>query len=293
MSNGSASLTTREFLDVALRTAAEEVQETTPAALADEPDAVHQHRVRVRRLRSVLAGFRDSLDREAVEDVRARYRQWGRELGEVRDMEVRAEVAEQELAAAGIEDPNMFRRLVEGDRAAHARAHARLIALAATPEADERRRALVALVEASVIRDPDAPVAPLVAAVLAAQARRVRKAVGRIDGGEESYHDVRKAARRLRYVAEAVARAAPGLYLAQVVELATVGDALHDSLGGHRDALLFADHVARERVLAQRAGESVEAYPAIEASARAAAAGKLAELPHALHRLHAAASDLR
>ena len=44
----------------------------------------------------MLAGFRDSLDREAVEDVRARYRQWGRELGEVRDMEVRAEVAERD-----------------------------------------------------------------------------------------------------------------------------------------------------------------------------------------------------
>src|SRR3954462_15421217 len=116
MSNGSASLTTREFLDLALRTAAEEVQETTPAALADEPDGVHQHRVRVRRLRSVLAGFRDVLDAPAVEGVRLRYREWGGELGVVRDIEVRGDVAEEELAAAEVEDPHMFRRLVETER---------------------------------------------------------------------------------------------------------------------------------------------------------------------------------
>ena len=99
--------------------------------------------------------------------------------------------------------------------------------------------------------------------------------------------------KRLRYVAEAVARAAPGLYLEQVAELAVVGDALHDALGGHRDALLFADHVARERIRAEHAGEPVDAYPSIEASARAAAAKKLTALPGALHRLRVAASDLR
>jgi CHAD domain-containing protein len=293
MSNGSASLTTREFLGEAVRTAAAEVEETAAAALADEPDGVHQHRVRVRRLRSVLAGFRDRLDRETADGMRARFAEWGGELGAVRDMEVRADVAEQELADAGIDDPDMVRRLVAGDRRAHARAHARLVALAATPEAAERRNTLAALAAASVTGTSDEKAAPFIAAVLAAQARRVRKAAGRIDGSEESYHAVRKSARRLRYVAEAVARSAPGLYETQVEELAGVGEALHDALGGHRDAVLFADHVARESVLAARAGEWIEAYPAIEASARAAAAERLAELPHALHRLRRAASDLR
>ena len=35
------------------------VRETWGAAKADEPDGVHQHRVRVRRLRSILAGLRE------------------------------------------------------------------------------------------------------------------------------------------------------------------------------------------------------------------------------------------
>lgn len=293
MPNGQPSPTIREVVVVALHVAATEVDETAPAALADEPDGVHQHRVRVRRLRSVLAGFRDVLDEPAAEDVRTRYREWGRELGVVRDIEVRAEVAETELADAGVDDPLMHRRLVGAEREEYARAHERLVKFAAAPRGEERRRALDALVEASVVHDPDADAAPLIAAVLSKQARRVRKAVGRVDGSEDSYHAVRKAARRLRYVAEAVARAAPGLYLDQVAELAVVGDALHDSLGRHRDALLFADHVARERIRAEHAGEPVDAYPAIEASARAAAAKKLTALPEALHRLRVAASDLR
>src|SRR6185312_6321014 len=120
MSNGSASLTTREFLGEAVRTAAAEVEETAAAALADEPDGVHQHRVRVRRLRSVLAGFRDRLDRETADGMRAR-----------------------------------------------------LAALAATPEAAARRKALAGLGAASVTGDPDEKAAPFIAAVLAAQARRV------------------------------------------------------------------------------------------------------------------------
>ncbi|TDN87515.1 CHAD domain-containing protein [Microbacterium sp. BK668] len=293
MANGHATFTRREVVVVALHTAAAEVAETAPAALADEPDGVHQHRVRVRRLRSVLAGFRDVLDEPAAEAVRVEYREWGRELGVVRDIEVRADVAEGELADAGIDDPRMRRRLVESERDAYARAHARLVELAALPRAEKRRRALDALVAASVVRDPDADAAPFVATVLAKQARRLRKAVGRIDGSEDSYHAVRKAARRLRYVAEATARAAPGLYVEQVAELAVVGDALHDALGGHRDALLFADHLEREAVRAARAGEPVDAYPVIEASARAAAAKKLTALPDAMRRLRAAASDLR
>ncbi|QIG38480.1 CHAD domain-containing protein [Microbacterium sp. 4R-513] len=293
MSNGPTSFTTREVVVVALNSAATAVAETAPAAIEDEPDGVHQHRIQVRRLRSVLAGFRVALDAPAAKVVRLRYREWGRDLGVVRDIEVRADVAEEELAAAGVDDPHMRRRLVESERESYVRAHARLVEIAANPRAEERRRLLDALVEASVVHDPDADAAPFVAAVLAKQARRVRKAVRRIDGSEDSYHAVRKAARRLRYVSEAVAHAAPGLYLSQVAELTVVGDALHDSLGGHRDALMFADHVAREAVRAARAGESVAAYPAIEASARAAAAEHLTALPEALDRLRAAASDLR
>lgn len=275
-----------------MRRAAAEIDETLAPALADEPDAVHQHRVRVRRLRSVLAGFGSELDRRAAERLRVQFAEWGRELGVVRDIEVRALVAEEALANAGVDDPHIVGRLVEAERAEYAVAHARLVELAAAPRAHERLALLRAFADPPVIADPDAPAEEPVAAVLTAQARRVLKAADRADGTDAAYHELRKAARRARYVAEAVAEAAPGLFDAEAAALAEAGDALHDALGSHRDGILFAEHVRRAGVLAARAGEPVGLYDRIAAEAEEAAEEHLSAVPKALDRLQDAASRL-
>ncbi|MFH8250532.1 CHAD domain-containing protein [Microbacterium sp. B2969] len=289
----TATPTVAELITDALRTAAAEVEATEPAALADEPDGVHQQRVRVRRLRSVLAGFGPLLDDEEVERLRVRFHEWGGDLGVVRDIEVRVAVAEDAIERAGVDDERVSERLVDSERRAYAGAHARLVEIARSARAAERTRQLREFVAAPAIMAEDAEATAMVAVVLRAQARRVRKAIGRLDASEESYHDVRKAARRMRYVAEAIARAAPEMYATQVADLADAGDALHDALGGHRDAVLFAESVARAAIHAARAGEPAEAYGRIEAQARREAAGYLRELPHALGKLRRAASALR
>jgi CHAD domain-containing protein len=281
-----------EVLALALTKAADEVAATEEAALADEPDGVHQQRVRVRRLRSILAGFRNQLDTRAAERVRVAYAEWGRELGVVRDIEVRAAVAEETLQRAGVDDLDVFRRLVLAERDAYDGAHARLVELAGEPRAVARREMMRTFVDAPAIVGADTPVAEVAAEVLRTQARRVTKAAHRLDGTDDAYHALRKSARRLRYVAEAVADAAPGLYAADVADLAAAGDALHESLGGHRDATLFAEHVVREGIRAARAGERSDAYPFIEAIVRTDAETHLRRLPDALQRLRAAASDL-
>ena len=76
-----------------IRTTADNLIATLPAAIEDAPDGVHQHRTHVRRLRSVLAALRDHLDEAAVRDLRVQFREWGQQLGVVRDFEVQAEVA--------------------------------------------------------------------------------------------------------------------------------------------------------------------------------------------------------
>ncbi len=281
-----------EVLAAVVRQVVDEVEATLPAALADEPDGVHQHRVRVRRLRSVLGGFRDALDRRGADRVRVAYAEWGRELGVVRDIEVRAAVAEETLAVAGVDDPAVVRRLVAGEREAYAVAHQRLVELARMPRAVERVRMLREFGDAAIVVEPERPAADVLGAVLSAQARRVENAQSRLDGGEERYHDLRKAARRMRYVAEAVAEAAPGLFVKQVAALAAAGDGLHDALGAHRDALLLAQQVRREGALAGRAGEASDAYDMIGARARDEAAKQLDVLPPAMRRLRAAASRL-
>lgn len=292
MRRSRESPTVGDVLGEILRRAAAEVEQSAAAALADEPDGVHQHRVRVRRLRSVLGGFREALDARAAERVRVAYAEWGRELGVVRDIEVRADVAEQLLERAGFDDPAVVHRLVQSQREAYPAAHERLVELARSPRAEERARLLREFVDPAVVVEPDRPAAAVLATVLAKQARRVEKAEGRLDGSDEAYHELRKAARRTRYVAEAIADVAPDLFPPQVEAIADAGDDLHDALGAHRDAMLLARRVSHEGALAGRAGEPSEAYETIADLLRDEAEERLKEVPPALKLLKAAASRL-
>jgi len=275
-----------------VRRAADEVERTAAAALADEPDGVHQQRVRVRRLRSVLGGFHDLLDGRDAVRLRVAYAEWGRELGVVRDIEVRATVASASLTAAGIDDPAVVRRLIDSEREAYAAAHARLVELAASPRAQERQRELRAFADSPAVAEPERPAAPVLADVVQAQVKRVRKSARRLDGSDERYHDLRKAARRAKYVAEAVADAAPGILTSEVQALAEAGDDLHDALGAHRDGMLLAHRARREGALAGHAGERSDVYDTLADLAQAEAEKQLAVVAPALRRLDDAASDL-
>jgi hypothetical protein len=68
---------------------------------------------------------------------------------------------------------------------------------------------------------------------------------------------------------------------------------VHDLLGDHRDLVIFAERVERERALAARAGESVAAYDALAREARATAERRLEGLDDALARIRAAGRPLR
>lgn len=286
----TASGSVGTFLQPVLVDASDELFATELAALADEPDGVHQQRVRVRRLRSILAGYREVLDTRAAERVRVAYAEWGHELGVVRDLEVRADVAVELLERAGIDDAQIRARLVDSERDAYSQAHARLVERAAEPRARARAAMLRAFVEEPGIADPDDPAKKVVRAVLHKQDHRVRRAVRRLDGSDDAYHAVRKAARRMRYVAEAGSDAAVEVSGAE--DLAAAGERVHDVLGAHRDAVLVAEQIARRHVLAVRAGEPGEPYLRIEALAREDAAARLAELPGALRSLRKAGSAL-
>ncbi|HKP08895.1 MAG TPA: CHAD domain-containing protein [Microbacterium sp.] len=292
MSRSRDDHTVGEVLGQIVRRAAAEVEDTAAAALADEPDGVHQHRVRVRRLRSVLGGFREVLDTRSAERLRVAYAEWGRELGVVRDIEVRADVAEQLMERAELDDPAIVQRLVDSEREAYPTAHERLVELARSPRAQERARLLREFAGTPGVVEPDRPAADVLAKVLAKQARRVEKAEDRLDGSDEAHHDLRKAARRTRYVAEAIGGVAADLFPEQVEAIADAGDDLHDALGAHRDAMLLAHRVAHEGALAGRAGELSDAYETIADLLRADAEERLQEVPSALRKLKAAASRL-
>lgn len=292
MSAGDAAL-------AAVRAIGERIDELEPAALEDEPDAVHQLRTHVRRLRSVLAAYAPLFDAAVVQSVRRSYRELGRELGTVRDLEVRIQVADEALRKAAEEwglDADavaaMRARLVDDEVEAHRLAHARFVERQRMPRADVRRDALAAFLGAAP-RTPRAeePAGAELGDLLEREANRAVRRADRVDASsdDERLHAVRKAGRRLRYAAEAVTEEPVTLFGDRARALAEAGEELHDVLGDHRDEVLFAEHVRRAGAHAAHEGEPVDAFERIAEAADRRAAKRLDELAKAIHQLRDAA----
>lgn len=236
-----------------------------PAARADEPDAVHQMRTSVRRLRSVLAAYRRLFDRAATDDLRDRLKRFGAALGEVRDAEVRGLRAQAYLDGLPPQqdDDDARHRLLGDAKADYRDAHDRLRRVMTS---DAYFRLLDALDE--FVADPpltDAafmPAKKTVKKTIRREIRRVQKRADAIgeDGGdlEVQLHAVRRASRRLRYVAETVAgQKGFGSKYARVAE---AGELVQDMLGEHRDSVLFGQHLELESNRADAEGERTFVY---------------------------------
>lgn len=275
-----------------------------PAALADEPDALHQLRTTVRRLRSVLAAYGPVLDEAVVTGLRRRLRELGHELGTVRDLEVRVQVAQAAIADA--DDAERFTTeeerdrirgiLVDDEQVAHDRAHARFVERQGLPRAAERLDELD-----RVLADPPftprarRDAAPELGRLLDREAKRADRRARRLPDEPtlDELHDLRKASRRLRYAAEALTEPPVELFGERAADLADAGDDIHDVLGDHRDELLFAEHLRRAAAHAAHAGAPAEALRQLAEDADARAAAHLAELPDEVADLRKAVAAWR
>ena len=264
-----------------------------PAARSDQPDAVHRMRTIVRRLRSVLAAYRRLFDSEVTDDLRERLGRIGASLGDARDLEVQAIRAGTLLDELDTADAAARSRLVDGARARYQSAHDRL------------REVLSSIEYYRLLDDLDAFVAhpPLTAAaakpakkvakkVLAREVRRVQKwadAVGTAGSDdsdvETQLHAVRKAARRLRYAADAVRSVSPRRSAAY----AAVGERVQDTLGEHRDSILFTGHLAHTADRAEADGEKTAIYAALSELSGRSGTAALAECTAALTEVRALA----
>ncbi|MET0887303.1 MAG: CYTH and CHAD domain-containing protein [Mycetocola sp.] len=259
------------------------LEQADPAARADEPDAVHRMRTIVRRLRSVLAAYRALFDREVTNDLRDRLKTIGDALGYARDLEVQAIRAEGLLETLGHPENDARTRLVDGTRERYAKAHHHLKSVLSSPEYFRLLDDLDAFVADPPLTDVAAKSAKkVVKKVLAREIRRVQErsdAVAASDGDLESQlHAVRRAGRRLRYAAEAAEAAGVG----QSAAVAAAGERVQDTLGEHRDCILFSGHLSRTAGRAEAAGEKTAVYTTLsELSARSGTAA-LAESTSAL-----------
>lgn len=233
----------REVLDERLRTMATEVRRTDAMVADGDPDGVHDLRVALRRMRSLLRSFRPLLDgaaRADAERLRAECRWAGGALGPVRD----AEVLHGRLGALVGEQPV---ELVLGGVAARLADRAREDARAgreriAGLRTDARYLRLLddlnVLATASPFTEADTDA---VHGQLRKEWRRLRRRAraARADppgspAEEAALHETRKAAKRARYAVEAALPLLDG----KAARTAALAEAVQDALGQHRDTLL-------------------------------------------------------
>ncbi|MFD2422037.1 CHAD domain-containing protein [Amycolatopsis pigmentata] len=214
-----------------------------------DPEDLHQMRVAVRRMRSVL---RVAEGRDA-ETVRAELKWLGTALGEVRDYDV---------LIAHLRD--VVDRFDDQDR----EPAALLIALFDAERAEARRRMnqalgssrydslLIAIAELS--RDAEVRSTPETSRLDAAQAlrkpyRKLTKAAKRLPEipSDAELHALRIRGKRLRYAAEMATPAAGKKQAKRLGSLVKAAKKLQDVLGDHQDAVVAA---ARVRAVAALSG---------------------------------------
>ncbi|MFJ9390662.1 CHAD domain-containing protein [Nocardioides sp. NPDC101246] len=206
--------------------------------LRDEDDSVHQMRVTVRRLRSVLATYRPLLDSSRTEPLRAELKWLAALLGDVRDAEVLRKRLRQWTVEHG-PGPSGVDALRAALTERQAAGRARLL-----PELDgERYRALTAALAAT----DDLPWpggAPGKKALRKRVRRDWRRLAAAVAAAEQAgapeerrrrLHEVRKKAKRTRYTAESLRE----VFGKDAERLADAARSIQSALGDLNDSALM------------------------------------------------------
>ncbi|MCV2491215.1 CYTH and CHAD domain-containing protein [Geodermatophilus sp. YIM 151500] len=266
----------------------------------DQPDAVHKLRVACRRLRSILASFRTVLDREATDPLRAELRWLGEQLSDARDHEVALAHLRQVVTAEPAElvlGPVAARLQQTGIREAQEGAERASAALS-----DARYLRLVDDLHALVADPPladraGAPAAPVLRRAVRRSGRRLGRRLDAARGADDAgrghaLHELRKAAKRVRYTGEVAAGELGG----RVQALVDCMEQVQDVLGERQDTQVTRELCRRLGIAAAGAGENAWTYGRLhgleEARATRAEAAFWAMEP-AVHRVLAKATKKR
>ncbi|GAS89539.1 CYTH and CHAD domain-containing protein [Mycolicibacterium brisbanense] len=226
------------------------------AVRADAADSVHQMRVTIRTIRSLLqaspAAFGLGEDAPILDELQ----QLGAVLGTARDAEVLGERyarALDDLPEKLVRGP-VRHRLVDG---AHDRYQSGLQASLAAMRCDDYFRLLDQL-EAVIAAEPLAPsrgTEKLAEATIADGYRSLRRRVRAAAAADVEHHDIalhriRKSAKRLRYTAAATGQP----------KVAEAAKAIQTLLGDHQDSVVSRGHLIEQADVAHDAGEDTLTY---------------------------------
>jgi CHAD domain-containing protein len=227
------------------------------AVRADADDAVHQMRVTIRKIRSLLADSQDSFETSENAWILDELRELGNVLGAARDAEVLGDRYQRALDGL---PPELVRgrireRLVDGARRRYQTGLRRsLIGMRS-----QRYFRLLDALDAWVAEVPDAASGeehpPVTIDAAYRRVRRAAKVAARVAPGAEherdlALHRIRKRAKRLRYTAAATGAT-------QVSEQAKVIQTL---LGDHQDSVVSREHLSDQSEAAHTAGEDTFTY---------------------------------
>ncbi len=249
-----------------------------PQVRADEPDSVHKMRVTTRRLRSVLGAYRTLFDRSVTDPVRDELKWLGGALGTPRDDEVmydRLRTMVDAEPSALVMGP-VLRRLDRELRGDYRRAHAELL----TDLDGARYLRLLDSLDALIATPPltglaAEPATQVLPTPVHKTWRRLRHAVRDADEPDLAdadraarLHEVRKAAKRARYTADA----AVPTFGAEAKSFAGQMKTLQGILGEHHDSVVSRDLLRAMARTAHRAGEDTFTYGRLHALQEAAGA---------------------
>ena len=175
----------------------------------DGPDAVHRSRVATRRVRSALRTFGGVFGPGAVQHVRDELRWHAELLGGARDTEVLQE--RLTTALAELVEPAgdaVIRRVTSSLAEAHAVAHGRLVASMSTDRYEQLQLELEQLLVTPglvwVAAEEASTVLPPMLGVAVGRVRKLARRAAARPGDLGRWHEVRKAAKAVRYGAEAL-----------------------------------------------------------------------------------------
>lgn len=259
------------------------IVELDPAVRLDRADSVHRMRVATRRLRSVFRSYRKVLDRAVTDPLGEELKWLAAELGVDRDREVLTERIDARLA----ELPDTLLvgpvrdRLDKWSQARRGGSRDQLIAVLDSSRYLDLLKSLNAL----LVEPPVRPAAarPAAKPVRAAVLRDFDRLAGRMttalaaseDDRDVALHEARKAAKRVRYAAEA-ARPVLGRAARRFAKRMT---SVQQLLGDHQDSVMAREALRELAAEAHAAGESDFTFGLAYGRERALAAEHEHELP--------------
>ncbi|WP_326568412.1 CHAD domain-containing protein [Amycolatopsis rhabdoformis] len=210
-----------------------------------DPEDLHQMRVTLRRMRSVLKTS-GALVGAAAEPVRAELGWLGQSLGEVRDYDVLIGHLRDVIATFEVRDQPAGRRLVSKFVSERTSARRRL-----TRALSSARYAALLQSVAQLTRVPDHEIDPTpvgsggLATDVRKPYRRLAKAVAALpaDPPDDDLHALRIHGKKLRYTAEMARSSAKKKQAAELSSLVKAARKLQTVLGDHQDAVIAAEKV--------------------------------------------------